>query len=290
MFVHTQRVGLLIGIVQMSACLVLAEEPADYFNRPLASWLSAESRAGGEDEEEIETDRDSFTPATTTVKAGRTIYESSYSFIENRDTANTHSFPEIITRFGVTDRIEFRLGWNYEIGGGGSVSGGDPGGEELQEPGLVRESQMLYGLKYSLNKQQGWIPQSACIIQATSPTSGPDNFSDLQLNYVFGWKFFNDWQLDSSLRYLSTREEGDHFNLWAPSVVLKVPVADRWNVHAEYFGTFSAGRAVGQNPQYFSPGIHYLITPGLEVGTRVGWGLNNDAASFFANVGFGLLF
>jgi hypothetical protein len=103
--------------------------------------------------------------------------------------------------------------------------------------------------------------------------------------YVFGWRFLDDWQLDSSIRYVSTREEGDHFNLWGPSVVLKVPVRERWNVHAEDFGVFSDGRAEGRNPQYFSPGVHSLNCPDFEVSVRSGWELNDDAAHFFRNVG-----
>ncbi len=83
-----------------------------------------------EEEDEIETDRDSFTPATTTAGANRLILESAYSFLDNRHTFETHSFPEFIARRGVTDWFEFRLGWNYEIGGeGNTVSGVGLGGE-----------------------------------------------------------------------------------------------------------------------------------------------------------------
>ncbi len=38
------------------------------------------------------------------------------------------------------------------------------------------------------------------------------------------------------------------------------------------------------------PGVHYLITPNLEVGVRVGWGLNDQSARFFANAGVGVRF
>ena len=253
-------------------------------------WLSRQDRGETErDDDELETDRDSFTPATSTVGTGRFLFESSYSFIDNRSTDSTHSFPEILTRTGLTERIELRLGWNYEVGGGGTVSGGDSGGL-LEEPGSNKESQMLYGFKVALTEQDTWIPKSACIVQGTTPTSGPETASDFQLGYVFGWKIFDDWQLDSSLRYVATKEEGDHFNDWAPSVVLKVPVAEQWNLHAEYFGLFTDGRAESRAPQYFSPGIHYLISPDFEVGVRVGWGLNDDAANSFTNVGFGLRF
>jgi len=65
-------------------------------------------------------------------------------------------------------------------------------------------------------------------------------------------------------------------------------VAERWNIHGEYFGIFTDGRTDETNGQYFSPGIHYLISPDFEFGVRVGWGLNSDAANSFTNVGFGI--
>jgi hypothetical protein len=152
------------------------ETPWLLLNKPLKSEEEAE-------EDYIETDRDSFTPATTTAGRGRVIFESAYSSIENRVADSTHSFPEIITRIGITERTELRVGWNYEIGGGGSVSGDAPG-ELLEEPGANEESQMLYGIKTQVTDQSGWIPESACILQGTTPTSGPETASAFQLGYV----------------------------------------------------------------------------------------------------------
>ena len=281
---------LPLVLVLLCGNVAVGQEIGELFEPLDDLWLSRQDRGETErDDDELETDRDSFTPATSTVGTGRFLFESSYSFIDNRSTDSTHSFPEILTRTGLTERIELRLGWNYEVGGGGTVSGGDSGGL-LEEPGSNKESQMLYGFKVALTEQDTWIPKSACIVQGTTPTSGPETASDFQLGYVFGWKIFEDWQLDSSLRYVATKEEGDHFNDWAPSVVLKVPVAEQWNLHAEYFGLFTDGRAESRAPQYFSLGIHYLISPDFEVGVRVGWGLNDDAANSFTNVGFGLRF
>jgi len=269
-------------------------ELEDLFDEYEVPWLIRERvrETGGErdaerKEEHLETDRDSFTPSTSTVGTGRLVFESAYSFIDNRTTVDSHSFPEIVTRYGLTDRLEWRLGWNYEIGGGGSVSSADSGGE-FEGGGSEQESQILYGIKYSVTEQDGWMPQSAAIIQGATPTSGSANTTDLQLGYVFGWKFLDDWQLDSSIRNITTQEAGDHFQQWAPSIVLKVPVAERWNIHGEYFGIFTDGRTDETNGQYFSPGIHYLISSNFEFGVRVGWGLNNDAANSFTNVGFGI--
>ena len=69
-----------------------------------------------------------------------------------------------------------------------------------------------------------------------------------------------------------------------------MPLGEHWDAHAEYFGTFSDDRAHDSDPQYLSPGIHYLITKNCEIGTRVGFGLNDDAAVVFANVGVGYRF
>jgi hypothetical protein len=62
---------------------------------------------GEEGEDEIETDRDSFTPATTTAGDRRWIIESAYSFIDNRNVPETHSYPEQLARRGVGDWLEF---------------------------------------------------------------------------------------------------------------------------------------------------------------------------------------
>lgn len=236
----------------------------------------------------VETDRDSFTPATTTAGKGRLITESAYSFIDNRDVPETHSYPELLFRYGLNETVELRLGWNYEVGGASNTTSGTDLSDVTEEAAIERESNLYYGAKLRATSQQGWKPESALIVEGYTPTSGEVDDSQLVMTYVFGWEFFDDWKWDTAIRYgTGTEPDGDNFRLWAPSTVLKVPVAERWNLHAEYFGVFSQGKADDITLHYFSPGVHYLLTPDLEVGVRVGWGLNDAAANFFTNVGFG---
>jgi outer membrane putative beta-barrel porin/alpha-amylase len=249
----------------------------------------SEPREEASFEDPIETDRDSFTPATTTAGRGRLIVESAYSFIDNRHIPETHSFPELLLRYGVTKRIELRLGWNYEVGGGGDVSGAE-GSQDVQGARLKREYRVTYGVKVAVTEQDRWLPQSVLILQGFTPTGGATNDTQIVATYAAGWKFANGWKLDAATRYGSSSEGGDRFSIWAPSIVLKVPLGERWSVHGEYFGLFSQDKAQDFSRHYFSPGIHYLVTPNLEVGVRVGWGLNEQASRFFSNVGFGLRF
>ena len=150
------RLATLLAVV--CGATASAQEVGELFEPLETPWLSLNTPLEVENEQgHIETDRYSFTPSTTTAGQERVIFESAYSFIENRTTDSTHSFPEIITRIGITERTELRLGWNYEIGGGGSVSGGDAGGL-LEGLDSGEESQMLYGIKTQLTEQSGWIP------------------------------------------------------------------------------------------------------------------------------------
>ena len=162
---------------------------------------------------------------------------------------------------------------------------GDP--EEETGPAVEYDSQLFYGGKALLTTQRGWVPQSSVIVQAGTPTSGKETATQMFTTYAFGWQTPSRWKWDTAMRYGFDTTDGDHFNVWAPSTVLKVPIGERWNVHGEYFGIFSQGRAHDTSQHYFSPGVHYLVTRDLEVGVRVGWGLNHDAANFFSNVGFG---
>ena len=92
------------------------------------------------------------------------------------------------------------------------------------------------------------------------------------------------------MRYGTGANAVDTSNRWGPSVVLRMPIDDRWNTHVEYFGVFSQGLADEVSQSYLSPGTHYLITPNLELGLRLGWGVTHDAANFFTNFGFGWRF
>jgi hypothetical protein len=237
--------------------------------------------------EHLETDRDSFTPATTTVDRGRWIIESSHSFIDNRRAPDTNSFPELVLRYGLTERFELRLGWNYEAGGGGNVVSSVEGEEGLEGPHFERESRALYGFKVRVSDQDNWFPESSVIVQGFTPTSGDATSTEAAITYVWGWTLPKDWKLDAALRYATSTERHDDFAIWNPSTVLRVPLTERFAAHAEYFGAIPQGRAGGRSQHFFSTGIHYLLTPDVEIGLRVGWGLNDASAKFFSNAGIG---
>lgn len=253
-------------------------------------WFPAISIAQEAEENEIETDRDSFTPSTNVVGQGRSVLETSYSFVDNRNVRETHSLPELLFRYGIGENMELRLGANYEIGGAGSpISANAPKSLE-STPELEEESRVFYGTKLLLMDQVDWLPQSAFILHGYTPTSGEVTASSLSAGYVFGWEFENSIVWDSAIRYSTGSLEEDKFNIWSPSTVIKIPLSEKWKIHAEYFGVFSEGREEESTQHFFSPGVHYLISSNFELGTRVGWGLNEQSPNFFSNIGLGIRF
>jgi len=245
-----------------------------------------------EESDEIETDRDSFTPATSLVAPSKVMVESAWSVIDNRDVAET---PEVVIRYGASDWFELRFGTNYEIGGESSEVSGSSGGFEEEvmggnESGLEEEANVSYGIKIAMSDQNSWIPESAVILTGITPTSGVETDTRFVGTYVFGWELENGWVWDSSIRYGKTGDGDEAVESWAPSTVIKIPLNERVKTHVEYFSIFNDGPESESEKHYVSPGVHYLVTENLEVGIRVGWGLNQDAANFFSNIGFGLQF
>jgi hypothetical protein len=235
--------------------------------------------------EELETDRDSFTFAPTTAGRDLSILESSYSFIDNRTGPEAHSVPETLLRRGVGDRLELRLGFNYEAGGPGTVSGSEVGGQDIE---TEDESRVLYGVKVETSEQDGWLPRSAAVVQGYTPTYGPSTVSTVVVGESLGWRFANGWEWTSAMRYGTGFDKGDAFNQWAPSTVVKAPVGERWNVHVEYFGILSTGKEEPVDAQFASFGGHVLVTEDFELGLRVGWGLTDSSPNFFTNLGIGV--
>jgi len=286
------RLARILSLLIVISLIVSATASAQVLYEGMArgGLSSGQQGSAAAEEDEIETDRDSFTPSTKVVGCGRFVIESGYSFIDNLSVPETHSLPELVARYGIGNLFELRFGYNYEVGGAGSPISGNVPDDREGEPGIEDEARVFYGTKVWVSEQREWMPESSIIVHGYTPTQGEATASSLSTTYVFGWKLRNEWVWDLGMKYGLSSFEGDHFNVWSPSTVLKIPVGERWNGHVEYFGILTEGREQESTQHYFSPGLHYLFTSNLELGVRLGWGLNDQSPDFFSNVGGGIRF
>ena len=247
----------------------------------------AAAREAGEQGGDLGTDRDAFTPSTHTVDTGTVLSEASYVFIDNPFGLPTNNYPELLIRVGGNDWFEWRFGVNYGVGSQGNIVTSVEVGEGPLKRRSLYESSVLYGFKADVSEQDGLRPESCFIMEASTPTYG-DLFGSVPVaTGVWGWELPGGCRLDAAVRYAYSEGLFTWFNRWSPSVVLHIPFTDRWETHVEYFGNFTQGNVVDTNPQFFSPGTHYLLTKRFEIGLRVGWGMNDVAAPFFSDAGFG---
>ena len=248
---------------------------------------AAASAAEGSGFTDLHTDRDAFTPSTETATVGTLLTEGSYVFIDNRSTPSTNVYPELLFRAGVTDRFEWRFGISYAANAGGYLVTNAEGSEGPSDGTICYESNVLYGFKAVVTEQAAWLPKSCVIVEAFTPLSGAAFGTAPAVTYAWGWKSSESWRLDAALRYVYAEGRVNWINKWQPSVVLRIPVTERWEVHGEYFSTFTDGAVDNATIPFLSPGTHSMLTKNLEIGIRLGWGLSQDAANFFSDAGFG---
>lgn len=250
-----------------------------------ACWQPCRTRAA--EPGDLGTDRDAFTPNTHTVAPGTVLWEGSHVYIDNQFGKPTNNYPELLVRVGAKDWLEWRFGVNYGVGSQGNIVTSVEVGEGQLLGRSLYESSLLYGFKADISDQQGWLPESCFIMEASTPTSG-DVFGTVPVaTGVCGWELPGGCRLDAAVRYAYSEVRLGWVDRWSPSVILRVPVTDRFEVHAEYFDTFTQRHVVEKNRAFFSPGMHYLLTKRLEIGVRVGWGVTASAAPFFSDAGFG---
>ncbi|MFN6190002.1 MAG: transporter [Planctomycetia bacterium] len=237
---------------------------------------------------ELDADRDAFTPSAFCVDAGSGLVEGSYVFIDNPMGLPTNNYPELLVRQAANEWLEWRFGVNYGIGSQGNIVTSVEVGEGTLDGSTLYESSILYGFKLGTSHQDGLIPDSCFIMEASTPTYG-DVFGTVPVaTMVAGWDLVADWRLDSAIRYAYAEGHAGWYSRWSPSVVLRMPVTERFEVHAEWFGSYTQGLLDDTQQPFFSPGTHFSITRNVEIGLRVGWGLAGVAAPFFSDAGIAI--
>ena len=234
---------------------------------------------------EVEPDRSAFTPATSTVGRGRMLLELSGSYLDFRSAPGKYSYPELLARYGLTERFEARFGYNLESNGREEpdLVGTDVAGTILG----VGTTQFGYGFKWQATDQDGLLPRGGVIVQGYTPVNGETLTSEVAVGTVFGWELPNGGRFDTGFRFNTNRFEEDGYEVWANTHVLRIPLTDKFGTNLEYFGLYSNNKERDFVRPYFSNGYTYLVTPDLELGLRVGAALNRQSPPFFVNAGFG---
>lgn len=245
-------------------------------------------------EERIETERHDFTQSTKTVGRRVLQVEAGYSYFykdENDEIENTHTTPEGLIRYGLSDDIEFRMRWSYDW--------------RFVDAADNRDSaqDMVLSLKLAVTEECGWVPQSVLELRSSIPTGG-NSFTlgriEGGVDYIYSWEIAEGTELYGSTGYLGsglgeisllpTDVQSDHFGVWTQSVALGYEVTEKSVFYAEWFGLFSYGRSDEISPNFFNVGVDYYVNEDFVLDIRFGMGLNADSDDFFSGIGGGYRF
>jgi len=246
-------------------------------------------QSGDEEDDAIATDRPDFTKSSSNIPVGRLQIESGYTFTYDRnggERLNGHSLPETLLRYGYTETIELRLGWNYLV--------------EESRHGRVgfRDSSdgaadLYVAVGLALSKQCGWWPESKINIQGTLPT-GADAFSaekvNAGFNLLYGWDVSDFLTMGASTGINTVTEAGDDFVQFHQSWTIGYNLTEKLGAYTEWFGIYTTDAASTAPENYFDGGFTYKITDDLQLDIRAGVGLNSHAHDFFTGAGFAIRF
>lgn len=263
----------------------------DFTAQPNLESAGSDDPGTADRDDFIETDRNSFTISPRTVPRNQRILESTYTYIGVGSAGSKYSFPEAILRLGLTDRLEARIGYNFETGDAIQASEGDI----VNGFGIDASQQAFYGFKYQvtrLSEKYRLLPESVIIVQGHTPIASISGHSQIRLGSAWGWELPNGWHLSQSFRFGTDRDHGDNYTLWTPSTVLKIPITSsrRWFTQLEYYSVMSDGKDVDFSMQFVDTGLHYLPTPNFEIGAMIGFGINDQTRGVILNIGFGYRF
>lgn len=247
-------------------------------------------------EERIETERHDFTQSAVTVGRGVFQAESGYTFFYRHtqgETESSHTFPEMLLRFGLTEDIEFRLRWNH-VWQFVDESADQTGSEDLR-----------YSFKFQITRAPpcGMMPTSALELRGTAPTGSEEfttNRAEFSLDYIYQWQLFDGVSLAGStgfgtngfadFEFLPDDPANDRFVALSQSIAIGAELTASNTMYAEWYWLFSHGLADEFAITVFNMGVDHYLTDDLVLDLRVGMGLSADADDLFAGVGGGWRF
>lgn len=250
----------------------------------------------------INTDRPTFTPANTVVPPGRLQFESGFTYNRQQSpssTNNLYDLPEIAMRYGLMDRVEFRMFWE------GPTFAPSPSSGRPRANRLGGTSDTEIGFKWQLfegDKDRRWIPTTALITSMTAPTGGTSPLSsgvaEPYVNLMYGWSLSEKLTLAGSTGYLGLRQQpdlaarlaADNYQRYHQSLVAFYAAGKRTTLFYEWYVIMYTNAPSNLPLHYMDGGLLYQLTPNIQLDIRAGFGLSGRPDDFFTGTGLSFRF
>ena len=203
----------------------------------------------------------------------------------------SHTGPELLLRYGISEDIEVRMRWNYVW---------QFIDEEPDEDG-AEDLRLSAKLQITRQEEPGWKPTSALEVRSTVPTGGDvyntDSFQ-FGLDYIYMWELWEGITFAGSTGFgtdglgdfglIPDEPASDRFVAYSQSAVLGLELSEQNTMYAEWFGIYSDGLEDEFVLSTFNIGIDHYVSDDFVLDVRAAKGLSEDADDLFFGIGGGI--
>lgn len=219
---------------------------------------------------------------------GRAQLEGGYSYLHDSAGGSTwtqHAVPDILLRFGLTDRLELRLGWPGYVSNNTDDPTIDSGFTGTLDPNV--------GLLYDLWEQHGWMPQTAVLASLPISLGGnPFALDSLQplAELMYSWQTGDRTAITGRSGLAIFDTAGDNYTQFRQSLSLDVILNERWGSFVSWDMLADHGSWNDTSQHMAGGGLSLLLTERFAVSWRAAVGLNSAAPDFLNDIRFAYRF
>jgi hypothetical protein len=216
------------------------------------------------------------------ITRGRMQIEGGYALVFDRADgvrATQHAFPDLLVRFGLTDRLEIRFGWPGYVATDFDGPGIAGSSSDTLEPNV--------GFMFDLWAQQGILPQTAVLAAVPLTLEGnPSALESIQplSQLLYRWQLTNRLACGGTTGLALFDVAGDGFVQFQQTVNLDGLVTQRLGLFAEWEMLVDHGSADDAAQHMLGGGVSYLLTERVQITWKTGLGLNEPAPDFLTDL------
>ena len=226
--------------------------------------------------EKIDTDRPDQTESAFTVPKNWLQFELGLNLERNESAKNEFLLPTLLTRYGISKRMELRLVTTvkrYPVYGSNGSTAYQNGIEPLE-----------FGTKIALVEEKRWIPKTSFLFHVVVPTLASKDLQANRLAPNFKFAMQNTITKKMALAY-NLGAEWDGFNNepgWIYTISPGFDIAEKWYAYIEAFGVISKI----ESPQHnIDGGLAHYINSNIKVDISSGFGISKAAPAWYLAIG-----
>ena len=229
-----------------------------------------------------------WTQKVARVARGRTQLEGGYSYLRGSAGGtdwSQHAVPDMLLRFGWTDRLELRLGWPGFV----SSDSDDP----AIGSGFTGTLNPNVGVLYDLWGQNGWRPQTAVLAAVPVPLEGnPFALNSLQplTEVMYSWQTSDRTAITGRSGFAIFESAGDNYTQFQQSLSFDAVLTERLGTFVSWDMLANHGSWNDVSQHMAGGGLSFLLTERLAISWRSAVGLNSAAPDFLNDIRFAYRF